>query len=242
MVIRLPQGNPVQHTQTKEGGGHRVDNFTDASFAFVVTLLIINGTEIPRDMPSLLDALAGAPAFALAFGQLALFWHGHVDWRESVGLGDLPAMLLSLLLVFFALIFVYPLHMVFSSFLQFLSAGLLPSDFVATSMSDLKMLFIIYGITFACMAGTITLLFLHSVRAGHHLDRAQRLAATLNAVRWGYSACIGVLSALVAWAIPDSAPPWLISLAGCTYALLSLMGLVQEVFRRRIERHPPAPD
>lgn len=229
-------------TKSTEDGGERTDNFVDAAFAFVITLLVVSGTDIPHDIPTLLAALGEVPAFAAAFAQLGLFWHGHVKWRETVGVNDLPSLLLSLLLVFFALIFVYPLHMVFSSFLEFLSAGLLPSDFEASSLYDLKVLFIVYGVTFACMAATLTWLFQHATRAARHLGPRQRMDAALNAVDWGYCACVGLLSAIVALLIPADAPPWTISAAGCTYFLLWFTGVVHKRWQRRLERRLPAAD
>ncbi len=59
--------------------GERIDNFVDGAFAFVITLLVINGATIPHDIPSLVNALGGVTAFAAAFAQLALFWYGHVQ-------------------------------------------------------------------------------------------------------------------------------------------------------------------
>ena len=64
-------------------------------------------------------------------------------------------MQLSLALVFFALIFVYPLHMVFASLFHFISGGILTMDITISSVADIKVIFIIYGVTYACMAGTL---------------------------------------------------------------------------------------
>ena len=53
--------------------------------------------------------LGGVPAFAVCFFQIAFFWHGHVRWRKRCHSADSTGRWLSLLLVFFAMIFVYPL-------------------------------------------------------------------------------------------------------------------------------------
>ena len=45
--------------------GGRLDNFTDAAFAFAVTLLIIGGGSIIGDSDALLTALGDLPAFRL---------------------------------------------------------------------------------------------------------------------------------------------------------------------------------
>ena len=215
--------------------GERIDNFVDGAFAFVVTLLVINGASIPHDIPSLMKALGGVAAFAAAFAQLALFWYGHVKWRDDVGLCDGRSLVLSLLLVFFALIFVFPLHMVFASFFNFLSNGLLPKDFTINSMRDMKVLFIVYGTTYACMAGTLTLLFRHGMHASHGFTRGQRVEAAVTSLSWGYTAIIGLVSALVALLIPDDGPGWMIFMCGSIYALLSFMGPLLTRYRRRLE-------
>jgi len=66
----------------------RLDNFVDGTFAFAITLLVISGTSLPKDIATLEHALRGIPAFAACFAQLAIFWHGHVRWRDSVRLAD----------------------------------------------------------------------------------------------------------------------------------------------------------
>ncbi|MGB8716682.1 MAG: TMEM175 family protein, partial [Rhodanobacteraceae bacterium] len=185
--------------------GERIDNFVDGAFAFVVTLLVINGATIPRDIPSLIHALGGVTAFAAAFAQLSLFWYGHVKWRDQVHLVDLRSMQLSLVLVFFALIFVYPLHMVFASFFYFISGGILTMDITISSVADLKVIFIIYGVTYACMAGTLAWLFMHGLRCAGHLTRAERIDTGVSAFLWGFKGFVGLVSACIAMVIPKSA-------------------------------------
>lgn len=215
--------------------GERIDNFVDGAFSFVVTLLVINGASIPHDIPSLIDALGGVTAFAAAFGQLALFWYGHVRWRDDIGLCDLRSLQLSLLLVFFALIFVFPLHMVFASFFHFISGGLLPMDFTVEGVSDLKVLFIIYGMTYACMAGTLTWLYRHGVRAARDLPPNKQIDSRVTALSWGFTAVVGLVSATVAALTPADSSGWMIAVAGTTYALLSFMGPLLQRYRRRLE-------
>ncbi len=116
----------------------RLDMFVDGAFAFTLTLLMIGGSAIPDSTGKLMQMLGGIPAFAVSFLQIAFFWHGHVRWRTRCHGADDTGRRLSLLLVFFAMIFVYPLHMVFSATFAWFSGGRLPSDFrLFSGMGDL---------------------------------------------------------------------------------------------------------
>jgi uncharacterized membrane protein len=46
----------------------RIETFTDAAFAFAVTMLVVSVDAIPADMTELFRAMRGVPAFALSFG------------------------------------------------------------------------------------------------------------------------------------------------------------------------------
>jgi uncharacterized membrane protein len=223
-------------TEQREGiEAGRLDMFVDGAFAFILTLLLIGGNAIPDSSAKLLQMLGGIPAFAVCFYHIAFFWHGHVRWRKRCPTADGTGRWLSLLLVFFAMIFVYPLHMVFSGFFSGLSGGLLHSDFqLGNGAADIRTLFACYGLAFACMAGTLTLLFLHAARSA-----AARGFGNLEARRemrvWAVPALIGLASALLALLLPLESPPWLWSIPGFMYSLLFLIGPVVNRFNRR---HP----
>lgn len=213
----------------------RLDNFVDAAFAFAVTLLVISGATMPRSVDGLVEALRDVPAFAACFAQLAFFWHGHVRWRETFSLTDRVGLLLSLLLVFFALIFVFPLHLVFSGLFNNFSAGFLSPQAVsladpANSLQGLKILFACYGLSYACMGGTVWLLFCHGTRVASGFSVDELVELHVNADAWAFTSLVGIFSMLVALLAP--APAW-VALAGLSYGLLSLTGVVANRARRR---------
>ena len=76
----------------------RIDNFTDAAFAFAVSLLVIGGARAPENFDALLLSLGDIPAFAFGFALMAMFWLGHVRWRRLRGNGDFLSTLLTLVL------------------------------------------------------------------------------------------------------------------------------------------------
>jgi uncharacterized membrane protein len=221
-------------TEQREGiEAGRLDMFVDGAFAFILTLLLIGGDKIPDSTDKLLYMLGGVPAFAVCFFHIAFFWHGHVRWRKRCHSADPIGRWLSLLLVFFAMIFVYPLHMVFAGLFNGMSGGLLPSDFHMTGgPSDMRTLFACYGLAYACMAGTLTLLFLHAAKS-----TAKRGFNNFDARRemrvWSVPATIGLVSALTALLLPLSAPGWMWTIPGFMYSLLFLIGPVVNRFNRR---------
>jgi uncharacterized membrane protein len=215
----------------------RLDNFVDGAFAFAITLLVISGAGLPRDVDALERALRGVPAFAACFAQLVFFWHGHVRWRDAVRLADRTSLYLSLLLVFFALIFVFPLHLVFAGLANGLSDGALSPDVSSFTGSSrgIAALFICYGTSFACMAGTLALLYRHAARtavAEHHSDA---ISLRVDVVVWGYYAAVGVLSTLLALTLPARAG-WFTGLPGFSFFLLSFTGPVVTRYRAYLTR------
>ena len=231
-----PSALAAKHARRQSG---RLDNFVDGAFAFAITLLVISGASLPRTVAALIEALRGVPAFAVCFLQLALFWHGHVSWRETFRLTDRRSLQLSLLLVFFALIFVFPLHLVYASFFNGISGGLLSRDFIRSadgvSVHSMKVLFACYGLSYACMGGTLAMLFRHGARMAAGLSPGELVAVRVHALVWSYYAAIGLLSTLVALSARDAGSGWPIALAGFSYALLGFTGILASRYRKRLE-------
>lgn len=219
-------------TEQREGvEAGRLDMFVDGAFALTLTLLLIGGEDIPHSSAQLLVTLGGIPAFAACFAQIAMFWLGHVHWRQQCTQSDGAGRTLSLLLVFLALIFVYPLHMVFASLFNGISPWF-PSAFHPAGAADLRTLFVCYGLSFACMGGTLVLLFRHAarlaVRGGCNPVQSQR-----GMVLWSVPTVVGLLSALVALVLPSSASAGWWGVPGFLYFLMALTGPVMRRFRRR---------
>lgn len=136
----------------------RLDNFTDAAFAFAMTLLVIGGTQPPTSVAMLGAALAEVPAFAIGFAVIAMFWFAHVRWRRYRGEGDWLSAMLTVLLVFLVLIYVQPLRAMARSLSTFLGGSGTPFS------GDVGDLFLIYGAGFVAMALTTTALFAEARR------------------------------------------------------------------------------
>ena len=213
----------------------RLEAFVDAAFAFAVTLLVISADRIPDTLESLLLALKAVPAFAASFTMVALFWYAHVRWSRRYPLETLPAMLMSLLLVFLVLVYVYPLRLLFGTFFAWITGGWLPlplRDF--SQVSDVVYMYIVYGVAFASMSACMAGLYAHAWRrrrplqlsSGDATDAAGEVASYL------FFVLAGVVSALVAWCLPDQPRSWHLAIPGFLYCLLSLTVLVDAAGRR----------
>lgn len=219
----------VEHREGIEAG--RLDMFVDGAFAFTLTLLAIGGDVIPNSADKLLHMLAGVPAAALCFAEIAWMWHGHVRWRHLCTRGTRTGLMLSMALVFFALIFVYPLHMVYGNLCYGLSGGVLSSEVAVSSQADVGPMFVCYGLAFACMAGTLSLLYVHAARLAHAPEEA--LQARIYVIAWTMPAAIGLLSAITAALVPRNSSASWHSLPGFEYVLMVLIGPVITLYRRR---------
>lgn len=172
----------------------RLDNFTDAAFAFAVSLLVIGGAGAPHNFDALVGALGDIPAFAFGFAVMAMFWLGHVRWRRQRGDGDWLSVLLTLVLVFLTLVYVQPLRgMAAATGLWFTGQG-------QGFGGDLTGLFAVYGTGFVAMALTMAGLWGESLRAGH-LDPPGRANAKGELGIWSIMAVTGITSIAVSLTI-----------------------------------------
>jgi uncharacterized membrane protein len=216
------------------GENTRIEAFTDAAFAFAVTLLVIGGGHIPTNVNELLDALRGLPAYALSFALLCLFWYAHYDWYRHYGLEDGGSIVLSLLLVFLVLIYVYPLHMMFDAAVS-IGGGNDAGTARVRSWHDWRIMYMVFGVAYASMSAIIVLLHAHAWRRREalELDAAECLITRFRILRWCASAAVGLTSAGIACAIPTTANGWIYALPGLIYWSLSISG---PLLRRRLRR------
>lgn len=213
----------------------RIEAFTDAAFAFAVTLLMIGGGHVPANIAELVDALKGVPGYAASFALLCLFWHAHYIWYRRYGVEDGRSVVLSLLLVFLVLIYVYPLRMMFTAAFMSVGGSAAPGAFVPQAWSDMQAMFVIFGVAYASMSGVVVLFYLHARTLGADLGLdAREIEITRSGlVRWSINAGVGVASGLLALATPGRSPGIAFALPGLTYGLLALSG---PLLRRRLQR------
>jgi hypothetical protein len=101
----------------------RLETFTDAAFAFAVSMLVIAAQQIPDNIASLLAAFRNVPTFVSSIAVLGIFWWGHWLWSRRYGLEDGASIIISWGMIVTILIFIYPLKAIFGAMWFLLSDG-----------------------------------------------------------------------------------------------------------------------
>lgn len=204
----------------------RTETFVDAAFAFALTLLVISFDAVPGSYPELMQALRAVPAFAASFAIIVMLWYAHHTWSRRYGLDDLLSTLLSIVLIFVVMIYVYPLRSMMSAALAFMTNGWVPSEFLLSppaegGVAELRGLFTVYGAGFAISCGCIVLLYLRALRVADKLQLSEfeRFVTRGEISAWAIVASAGLLSILLAQLLPQR----LLGFAGWTYALLPVL-------------------
>src|SRR5258708_10381558 len=104
---------PEPHFRWRGGEITRLEGFTDAVFAFAVTLLVVS-LEVPHTVEELMVALKGFFAFAICFSTLVQVWYYHYIFSRSYGLQTTSTIVLNAMLRFVWLFYVYPSHFLFT--------------------------------------------------------------------------------------------------------------------------------
>ena len=209
--------------RNRGGDISRVEGFADCAFGFAVTLLVVS-LDVPKTFDALVAALQGIPAFAVSFAILAWIWYTQYRFFRMYGLEDPRTVLLTLLLLFVVLCYVYPL--------KFLYAATLGRDI---STHDLQLLFAIYGVGVAATFTVLLLMYANAYRQRERLglDALERAETRISMWELGGVAALGLVSAGVAQ-LPLGEN--VLIAAGCTYFLNGVVYTLCGRRRRALRR------
>src|SRR4029079_10397936 len=122
------------------------------------------------------------------------------------GLEDRVTNLLSLALVAVVLVFVYPLRMVISSGLAFVTRGWVPSDRALQSVAELEPAFRVFGAGYACVSTILLLLNANALRHAEalSLDARERLETQGEMLMFAIRLAHALFSIALTYAVADS--------------------------------------
>jgi uncharacterized membrane protein len=194
----------------------RIEAFSDAVFAFAVTLLIVS-LEVPKNFDELMTTMRGFFAFGVSFALLMMIWYEQNIFFRRYGLDDLKTVFLNCTLIFLVLFYVYPLKFLFTLLLspQIYTEG---QPGMVINSTDTPKLMAIYGI------GYISIYLLFSFMYAHALKKASELQLTVTEIFETKTklykniilVAIGVLSVIVSMTIS----PGKAGLGGMVYILI----------------------
>jgi uncharacterized membrane protein len=208
----------------------RIEGFSDAAFAFAVTLLVVS-LEVPQTFDELLDVMRGIPAFAVCFAILVWLWVAHYKFFRRYGLEDRITIALNSVLLFVVMLYVYPLKFVFTIFMGMIT-GIRPTTAGTIRNEQVGDLFVIYGLGFIAVFSVLSLM---NVRAYRLRDRLQLDAMEILLTRAEIARClglaaVGLLSVAVAVILTGKGAA---GLAGAAYFFI---GVVEFIVGWRVGR------
>ena len=218
----------------------RVEAFSDAVFAFALTLLVVS-LEVPDSYDKLIELMAGFVPFACSFALLTWLWYEHNVFFRRYGLQDAWTTTLNAVLLFVVLFYVYPLKFLFTAAFSFFIPVLRPGQ-VTVTPPELARIFAIYGAGFVLLFAMFALLYLQAWRRRRELDLTPLEMFDTRAALGAHlvSASVGVIATGIALFAPMPLPLF----SGFTYFLMGpahwVFGLSSSRRRKAIETQTAA--
>lgn len=180
----------------------RIETFSDAVFAFAVTLLIVS-LEVPKSFEDLLISVRGFFAFGICFTFLMLVWHEQHVFFRRYGLDDRTTIFLNAALLFIVLFYVYPLKFLFSLIFADQIYGPARNPF-SIRQDQLPELMVIYSIGYVIIYSIFLFLYLHARRRRAVLGLSRHELFDTNTRIYAHAILIavGFCSILLAFLLP----------------------------------------
>jgi len=92
----------------------RLEAFSDAVFAFAITLLVVS-LEVPRTFSELAETMRGFVAFGISFTLLVWIWFQHTRFFRRFRMDDAATVAINGVLLFVVVFYVYPMKFLWST-------------------------------------------------------------------------------------------------------------------------------
>jgi len=229
------------------GESSRIEGFSDAVFAFAVTLLVVS-LEVPETFNELWEKMHGFGAFTICFVMLFTVWYDQYIFFRRYALKDTLTTWLNGALLFVVLFYVYPLKFLFSMLVKvFTGASLqvhLPNGTTEWMIEkdQVVMLMIIYALGFIAVSFIFVVLYNHAYRRRSDLELNEMEVIDTKSSMQSHLINIGIgsLSILIVSIGGSTSAAW----AGMTYWLIgplqAINGVVMAKRKKQFEKRAQA--
>jgi len=193
----------------------RIEAFSDAVFAFAVTLLIVS-LEVPETFDQLLNTMSGFAAFAVSFTILFQIWYSQYMFFRRYGLEDKFTIFMSGVLLFLVLFYVYPLKFLFR--LLFDMGQSHHSGAPSITQPQIPQLMIIYGAGFLLIYLVLMLMYYNAYKKRGELGLTEMEIFHTKSKMYAFS--INIIVPLITIIVSLVIEPAKAGLAGFIYFLL----------------------
>jgi uncharacterized membrane protein len=211
----MPRASRTEHYRREVS---RVEGFSDAVFAFAITLLVVS-LEVPKTFDELMAAVRGFPAFAVCFALLFQVWWRHYRFFRKYDLEDASVITLTGLLLFVVLFYVYPLKFVWTVVFSQIQGRQIPDEVL--SLRQVPVLFIVYGSGVTAVFAILAAMYAHAYRKRDEIELTpvEAVDTLVDIYRNLALAGIGLMSVAIAVTTGRFAPR-LAGVAGYIYFLI----------------------
>lgn len=201
----------------------RIEAFSDAMFAFGITLLIVS-LEVPRSYHELMNGMLMFMPFAICFTIVFMIWYAQNIFFRRYGLHDTTTVVLNGILMFVVLFFIYPL--------KYLFRGMFSGGLVIENTRQIAYLFYIYSGGFMVIYLLFAAMYNNALRHREALNLTPSELFQTRSHLYGHLAIagVGMLSIIIAY-FDTGTNGW----AGLIYFLIGPVMTV--LYSKRHSRH-----
>jgi beta-lactamase class A/uncharacterized membrane protein len=179
----------------------RLAAFSDAVFAFALTLLVVS-LQVPSNYQELMQTMRGFVPFACTFAVVTWIWYEHHEFFRKYPMNDPYTVFLNGVLLFLVLFYVYPLK--FMATVVFAMFGLVDAPVLSIRRQEIPRLLAVYSGGFVVLFAAFTLLYRHAWTRRGALGLSAQEASVLK-TDMGHqilSMSVGLLSVVMALTLP----------------------------------------
>jgi uncharacterized membrane protein len=200
----------------------RIEAFSDAAFAFALTLLIAS-LEVPHKFEEVIDNMRFTLPFGICFGIVFMIWHHQNMFFRRFGLHDKKTLALNAALIFVVLDYMFPLKFLFGSIFA-------SNKFHMATAEQSSTIFCLYCGGFACFYLLFALMYFNAYaqREKIGLTAIESFCTISHAYNFLSVCAVSILAVIVAAVSGEYA-----TLSGMVYIL---MWPVSSILRSKREK------